>query len=93
MLRSYHGGPPPPTWTDSSAWEAAFRGAESLGHLPGRQLPQCVIDQRQQLLADLGVALLDVGEGLGEVGDGKGFRAWAIPSSTESYQVVQGFVR
>lgn len=29
MLRSYHGGPPPPTWADYFAREAGFHGAES----------------------------------------------------------------
>ena len=48
-----------------------------LGHLLGRQLPQLVIDQGQELLRGLGVTLFNGGENAGNVGHGRGLQVWA----------------
>ena len=49
-----------------------------LGQLLGRQLAQLVVDQRQELLGRLRVALLDGREDAGHVGHRHGFH-WPIP--------------
>jgi hypothetical protein len=46
-----------------------------LGELLGRQLAQFVIDQRQQLLAGVRIALLDGGQ------DARDFTHWSYPDS------------
>ena len=43
-----------------------------LGQLRGRQLPQLVIDQRQQLLGGLRIALLDLRQDAGHIGHAGG---------------------
>jgi hypothetical protein len=48
-----------------------------LGQLLGRQLAQLVVDQRQQLLGGLGVALFDGGQDAGNIGHRRHRNVWA----------------
>ena len=41
---------------------------------PSRQLPQIVMDERQELLGGRGIALLDGGEDLRDVAHGRGLQ-------------------